>query len=156
MIIPATADDILSLLHSHTSSEAQHDPGDAIAPPDVLRMLAELASTIETRFAPAAWRVVEHGQTIGLCSVTRVPSQGELDIGYGIAPNHQRGGAATRAVAAIVSWCRSDGCIARITAETALANLASQRVLERNGFVQTGSRTDPEDGELLCWALQLD
>ena len=40
-------------------------------------------------------------------------------------------------------------------AETSVENRASQRVLERNGFVRCGERVDPEDGVLVAWRLRL-
>jgi RimJ/RimL family protein N-acetyltransferase len=42
-----------------------------------------------------------------------------------------------------------------LIAETALTNPASARVLEKNGFVVTGTRIDPEDGALRCWRRAL-
>ncbi|MEO6798761.1 MAG: GNAT family N-acetyltransferase [Rhodanobacter sp.] len=81
----------------------------------------------------------------------RLPIEGELHIGYGIAPTRRRRGLAARAVRDLVAWASSDSRIDRITAETALDNPPSQRVLEGSGFLVTGSRKDPEDGDLLTW-----
>jgi RimJ/RimL family protein N-acetyltransferase len=33
-------------------------------------------------------------------------------------------------------------------------NIASQRVLERNGFARIGERSDLEDGELILWRIE--
>ena len=38
-----------------------------------------------------------------------------------------------------------------VAAESSKANVASQRVLGRNGFAAIGERIDDEDGDLLCW-----
>ena len=38
-----------------------------------------------------------------------------------------------------------------VNAETSIDNIASQRVLERNGFARVGERVDEEDGPLYCW-----
>lgn len=51
----------------------------------------------------------------------------------------------------IVAWACADLRVTAVTAETSVQNQASQRVLERNGFLRTGGRVDPEDGELICW-----
>ncbi len=40
-------------------------------------------------------------------------------------------------------------------AETRTDNIASQRVLECNGFTRTGERLDEEDGVLLCWRVEM-
>lgn len=147
MIIPATA----SELHALACAAPLHP----IADPAVLQMLAALAGRIETGFIPAAWRIVDGTDTVGLCSLTREPIRGVADIGYGIAPAFQGRGLATRAVAAVVDWARHDGRLHRLTAETAVHNIASQQVLRRNGFDITGNRTDAEDGELYCWTRVL-
>jgi RimJ/RimL family protein N-acetyltransferase len=41
--------------------------------------------------------------------------------------------------------------VALISAETGFENIASQRVLERNGFIRVGKRIDAKDGPLTCW-----
>lgn len=41
--------------------------------------------------------------------------------------------------------------MALLSAETGVGNIASQRVLERNGFIRTGERIDAEEGPLICW-----
>lgn len=122
-----------------------------IAPPEILQMLAGLAERVRATFAPASWLIVDDGEVVGLCSITRPPEGGSIDIGYGIAPGRQRRGIATRAVGAIVAWARATPHLTAITAETALDNLASQRVLERNGFERVNERFDAEDGQLICW-----
>lgn len=151
MIIPATSRDVRALLQSATAATPPLDAGEAIAPAPVLEMLAGLAASIEPQFAPAAWRIIDHGATVGLCSLTRVPSNGVLDIGYGIARVHHGKGIATRAVSELVRWAVADDRVRCLTAETAVDNIASQRVLERNAFIQEGERVDPDDGPLLAW-----
>lgn len=122
-----------------------------IAPPGILQMLADLAARIREDFTPASWLIVEAGEVVGLCSVTRPPREGVIDIGYGVAPSRQGCGSASRAVRDIVAWAREDPRVQAITAETSPANLASQHVLANAGFARTGERLDDEDGRLLCW-----
>jgi len=155
MIQPATASAIRALATNHASATSPSFGIDAaIAPPDVLGMLADLAASIEPCFAPAAWWMLDDdGHAVGLCSITRLPVRGEVKIGYGIAPAHHGRGIATRAIAELVRWARRDSRVTRITAETSVDNIASQRVLERNAFTVVANRIDAEDGELLCWEL---
>ncbi|MDL5364606.1 GNAT family N-acetyltransferase [Xanthomonas sp. NCPPB 2654] len=155
MIIEATPSDFAALLRACAPRHYHLVPDSPIAEPEVLRMLSDLAHAIGQRFAPAAWLIVEHDEVIGLCSVTRVPAQGSVDIGYGIVAARRGKGAATRAVAAVAQWARHDPRVHRLTADTAVDNHASQRVLERNGFRRSGERVDPEDGPLLCWELDV-
>jgi len=155
MIIQATAKDFAALLRSQPPRDLQLVPDSAIAPPEVLAMLGNLAAGISPSFAPAAWLIVEAGEVVGLCSIVRTPRDGDLPIGYGIAPTRQGAGAATRAVAALVAWARTDPRVRRLSAETATDNLPSQKVLARNGFASVGERVDPEDGPLIQWALDV-
>jgi RimJ/RimL family protein N-acetyltransferase len=122
-----------------------------IAPPAIVEMLAGVAGGVWATFSPASWLIVENGEVVGLCSITRPPEHGVVDIGYGVAPSRQDCGHAGQAVADIVAWARQRDDVTALTAETSTTNLASQRVLSRNGFVQLGERLDEEDGPLICW-----
>jgi len=126
-------------------------PESDIAPPEVLAMLADLAAEIRPSFSPAAWMIVDGERLVGLCSLTRMPADGVLTIGYGIAPSEQGRGAATGAITALLEWSASDRRVTAVAAEAGKSNIASQRVLERNGFAVIGERVDEEDGDLLCW-----
>ena len=75
-----------------------------------------------------------------------------VEIGYGVAESRRKRGHATRAVAAMLDHARADPtCFGRRRCHDRVANLASQRALERNGFVRTGTSYDPDDGELVFW-----
>ncbi|EGF89903.1 acetyltransferase GNAT family protein [Asticcacaulis biprosthecium C19] len=122
-----------------------------IAPDTVLAMLRGLANTIRPTCDPAAWWIIEDDEIIGLCSITAGPTDAAIDIGYGVATSRQGRGAASRGVGEVLKWATERPDLIAVTAETSVANLASQRVLERNGFQRAGTRTDAEDGELICW-----
>jgi RimJ/RimL family protein N-acetyltransferase len=147
MLIPASAHDVRALLSSTGTAE------DAVAPPEVIAMLADLTAAIEPQFAPAAWRIVDAGRTVGLLSLTCTPQDGVLTLGYGIAPAHQGRGLAGAALAEFAQWAWTQPRIHVLAAETAVDNLPSQAVLRRNGFCMVGQRVDAEDGVLLCWQL---
>jgi RimJ/RimL family protein N-acetyltransferase len=67
----------------------------AIAQREMLRMLADLNHAIAADFSPSAWMIVDDGEIVGLCSIIRPPENGELHIGYGVAPPREgRGGTA--------------------------------------------------------------
>lgn len=119
--------------------------------PDCAASTISRRSRVARPATPSAWLIVEGGEVVGLCAITRPPVDGFVDIGYGIAPTRQGSSAATRAVARVVAWADGDSRVRRLTAEIAVDNVASQRVLERNGFLRCGERVDPEDGALLCW-----
>ena len=150
MIVEMTREDYASLLSGHgpRSFTLADTP---VAPIEILRMLADLDARLVETFSPASWLIVESNEVVGLCSIVGSPDEGQIAIGYGIAPSRQGRGIARRAVGEIIAWARANAQVRAITAETAVANVASQRVLIRNGFIQVGERVDDEDGPLLCW-----
>jgi RimJ/RimL family protein N-acetyltransferase len=94
-----------------------------------------------------SWLIVADDEVVGLCSYKQPPSHdGKVEIGYGIAKGRRGRGYALRAVSALLEQARRNGSVATVTAATATANVVSQSVLERNGFVRTGTTYDPDDG----------
>jgi RimJ/RimL family protein N-acetyltransferase len=149
VIVAAQRSDFAALLAGEPVAGAE--TVSAFAPPEVLAMLADLAATISSAFTPAAWLIIEQGCVVGLCSLVKPPAEGAITLGYGIAEEFRRQGMATRAVGDVVAWAGQDPRVRTVLAETAIDNPASQRVLEGNGFVKTGTRHDAEDGDLFCW-----
>jgi RimJ/RimL family protein N-acetyltransferase len=155
MIVETTREDHASLCQGRAPRRFENADS-PIAPVEVLQMLADLAEVVRESFSPAAWLIVEDNEVVGLCSVKAPPSGGVIDIGYGVAPTRQNRGIAGRAIGEIVAWARKVPQVRAVTAETTPANFASQRVLERNGFVKVGKRVDEEDGPVLCWRCPTD
>ena len=153
MIIETTSEDYASLLGGRAPGNLRL-ADTPIASSAILDMLADVAAEVRKTFSPASWLIVSDGELVGLCSITRPPRDGVIDIGYGIAPSRQGRGHAGAAIAAIVRWAQANPAVSAITAETALANRPSQRVLERAGFVRTGERLDHEDGQLILGRRQ--
>jgi len=151
MIIELTTHDFEALLKGIAPRHLRLVPDSAIAPPEILGMLNRLATEINAEFSPSAWMIVEDGEIVGPCSIVRVPQDGNIHIGYGVAPSRQGLGSTTRAIAQLLEWAWNDPRVALISAETGWENIASQRVLQRNGFIRTGERIDAEDGPLICW-----
>lgn len=151
MLLPAEDADF-EALHVGGLVRGRRVAEGGIAPAPVMEMLQALALKIRSACSPAAWWILDDGEVVGLCSITAGPSaDGAIDIGYGVAASRQGRGAATRAVNEVLAWARLREDLTAVTAETSVSNPASQRVLERNGFLRIGTRIDPEDGELICW-----
>lgn len=98
-----------------------------------------------------AWMIVRGGEVVGLCSYIRPPSAGEVEIGFGVAASRRNRGYASAAVAAMLEATTEDPLVSVVVARTAIENLASQRVLERNRFVQVGAEYDDSDGKVALW-----
>ncbi len=95
----------------------------------------------------------ETGLVVGAGSFKNSPRHGRVEIGYGVAAGQAGRGFATSGAARLVEEAFSMPEVTTVTAETSTANRASERVLEKNGFVRSGSRIDPEDGPLTLWSL---
>ncbi len=127
-----------------------------VAPRAVVELIRGVAArNREALGGKVAWLVVAQGEAVGMISFTRPHDGKRPEIGYGIADSRQNRGYATGAVAALLPIVRAAG-FDGLTAETGIGNRPSQVVLERNGFVRTGERTDPEDGDLYLWTIGLN
>ena len=87
----------------------------------------------------AIWVVeLRDGTHVGEFCFKGIGEAGEVEIGYGVAEDWRGNGYATEAVSALVEWALKQSGVMRVTAETEPSNVASQRVLEKAGFVRTG------------------
>jgi ribosomal-protein-alanine N-acetyltransferase len=75
--------------------------------------------------------------TLSISNVVRGPFL-SANLGYWVAQEVNGQGVATRAVAAACSWAFDSGGLHRLEAGTLTDNVASQRVLEKNGFERIG------------------
>jgi RimJ/RimL family protein N-acetyltransferase len=101
--------------------------------------------------APRVFCHIGLGRMVGSACFKGSPCCGEVEIGYGVADEFTGRGFATVGVALMLEEAFCADQIGAVTAETAVENIASQRVLEKNGFKQTGSRIDAEEGCLKQW-----
>ena len=96
------------------------------------------------------WLITRRGRGVGLAGFKGPPNaRGEVEIGYGLAPEYEGRGYMTEAVRALVDWAFArEECtvVAPITAKT---NLASQRVLEK-----VGMKVCRETAEERFWRLE--
>ena len=86
-----------------------------------------------------------------LGAIGQPDANGKIEIGYGLNPEFHRRGYATEMIGALTAWLLEQPSVNVVSANTAVANLASQRVLEKNGFRRVGASFNDEDGPLHCW-----
>jgi len=101
--------------------------------------------------APRLFLLSSENRIIGSGCFKNSPHNGTVEIGCGIAESYRGRNFATRGIELLVAEGFSNPEVNTITAETAVWNLASQRVLEKASFHRTGSRVDPEDGSVITW-----
>lgn len=131
-------------------------PPGGVESPQVLDMLRELSAQVRRHCGPASWLIVAENEVVGLCSYKRLPdAEGTVEFGYGIAESRRGRGFGTAAVAALVGKAKRDPAVSRLIALTATNNIASQRILERNGFERAGSQIDPDEGLVVVWQMHM-
>jgi RimJ/RimL family protein N-acetyltransferase len=132
-------------------------PPEGVDRRDILEHVRDIARKVAEREGWSyTWMIVANFEVVGLCGLKRAPVDGEgVEIGYSVSPSRRRRGHAKRAVSDILRNVRSDQRIPFVIAETTLDNIASQRVLAENGFVNVGIANDPDDGsELIRWRVE--
>lgn len=88
----------------------------------------------------AMWMIeLRDGTHIGDLCFKGLGASGVVEIGYGILEEYRGQGYAAEAVGAAVNWALQQPGVTRVEAETEPDNRASQRVLEKCGFLPTGT-----------------
>lgn len=86
------------------------------------------------------------GTIVGTCSFKGPPTDGAVEIAYGVTLEEQGKGYATEAVRALVAYALAFREVRLIRAHTLPQSSASKRVLAKCGFRYVGEVVDPEDG----------
>lgn len=110
-------------------------------------MLLGCTDDPENRIWYAVWLMElrsEPGTIAGDFCFKGLGADGMIEIGYGLREGFCKNGYMTEALKAVCGWALLQNGVSRIEAETESSNAASQRVLERSGFIPTG--TDGEEG----------
>lgn len=113
-----------------------------------LRSLAG-AQSVDPVFTLYMIRTAEDGLAVGGIGFFGPPGEdGAVELGYGLVAAARGRGVATEALRAAVVLARANGAT-EVKADTALDNLASQRVLDKAGFRETH-----RDDELIYYRHQ--
>ena len=152
-IIRLSLHDVRSLLEGNTSLGQITCP-EYLLPPVILHAALDAHARGTDWFwcAPRLFVGDDTGQTLGTASFFATYEAGIVEIGYGTATEFQGMGVASRGIAQMLAQAQAHDSAMRYKAKTASSNIASRRVLEKNGFSACGKAIDPEDGELILWS----
>jgi RimJ/RimL family protein N-acetyltransferase len=78
----------------------------------------------------------------------------KVELGYSVVKSYEGKGFATAGVACLVKEVLICQKIELIIAQTSVDNIASERVLEKNGFLRNGQYEDEADGLLNLWKYE--
>ncbi|CAB4851468.1 unannotated protein [freshwater metagenome] len=107
-------------------------------------------------WGPLQIRLAQSGLAIGGVGMLSAPDgDGSAEIGYGLVESARGQGHGGEAVVAVIRWAGSQG-LRSIVAMTSPDNVASQRLLIRNGFARAGVIDGGDDGTLVRWVLTLE
>lgn len=112
--------------------------------PDMVQAYTEMYTGCVAHPAHRPWYAIwamelEDKTRVGDFCFKGLNSDGSVEIGYDVTPEYWGNGYATEMVVAITKWALSQPGVIRVEAETDSNNIASQRVLEKAGFIPTGT-----------------
>ena len=148
---PLSIDDLVTYMRAEDRLERQLglSSGRRQVSPDV-RDMVEFYSLPKMKFASreaqlflTLWIVIEleSNQVVAELGFKGTPDQNsEIEIGYGTFPEQQGKGFMTEAVGAMSKWALARADVRGVLAETEQNNLASIRVVTKNGFSQFEQR----------------
>lgn len=153
MLVPAVDADLAWMLGEANAPDGLTLPPGGVDTPQTLKWVRR---TLPALGPHGAWMLVDDGEVVALCSYIAPPTpRGEVEIGYGVAPERRGSGYGSQISKLLLEAARGDPRVRALTAETALGNIASQRMLVGNGFFKTGRGWDDEEGETIRWRLEL-
>jgi [ribosomal protein S5]-alanine N-acetyltransferase len=91
------------------------------------------------------WTIIfkqENVMVADLCFKGEPNDNGEIEIGYGTYPTFEGKGFMTEAVGEIIKWAFAQPKVQSVTAQTDPTNIASQKILEKNNFMQYGKTVE--------------
>ena len=96
--------------------------------------------------------IVRNGddRIVGACGFKTAPSDGRVEIGYGVSAAARGQGAATQAVELLIALAFSAGAKS-VLAEIVPDNHASARVVKKNGFTLSGAQNDKNGEYVVQW-----
>jgi len=89
------------------------------------------------------WIVIERSQRAiigGICFHGEPNEDGEVEIGYGTDVDFRNKGYMTETIEGLLQWLAKNEKVTTVTAESETSNIASARVLQKNGFQIVGQK----------------
>jgi ribosomal-protein-alanine N-acetyltransferase len=138
----ADASDLARIYRENKAFMARYDPprNDSFFTEEGQRVELEQAVAQAAVGARFRYVILDGDEVVGMISMSnlvRGPFQ-SANLGYWVAEQHNGRGVGTRAVALVIEAAFQEHGLHRLEAGTLLDNVASQRVLRKNGFEEIG------------------
>lgn len=144
LLLPLSYSQLLKYLQTNHSLESELGlaPVRRIVSPELMEafqqaILPAVAVSTDQGLYYTLWTIIHKEQKamVGDCCFKGPPDKsGEVEIGYGIHAEFQNKGFMTEAVGALCQWVLNQSEVKAVLAETEKTNLASQKILLKNGF----------------------
>lgn len=95
------------------------------------------------------------GAVLGGCTFKGAPSDGEVEIAYGVAKPMRGRGVATAAIGQLLKLAANDRSVKRVIAEILPSNLASSKVVMRLGFRERETYVDSDGETVVRWIYSI-
>jgi [ribosomal protein S5]-alanine N-acetyltransferase len=105
------------------------------------KILPSVSDTTKNPLYYTFWTIIfkqENVMVADCCFKGEPNEKGEIEIGYGTYPAFEGKGFMTEAVGEMVKWAFEQPNVQAVTAQTDPTNIASQKILEKNNFVEYG------------------
>jgi [ribosomal protein S5]-alanine N-acetyltransferase len=105
------------------------------------KIIPSVSDTSKNPLYYTFWTIISKQENVMVadCCFKGEPNDnGEIEIGYGTYPAFEGKGFMTEAVGAMIRWAFAQPNVRAITAQTDPSNIASQKILQKNNFVQYG------------------
>lgn len=124
---------------------------------DAVNYINNVLQSFYNKYGYGPWlvRFNNTGEPIGLCGLFKRDYLESPDLGFAFLPGYEGRGFAYEACLASLQYIKDTYEVNKLFATTTDANVRSQRLLERCGFVRNGLVTPPGEETLLLYALTL-
>lgn len=158
ILLPLTYDQLIKYLQCDNSLEAELNLNESTRTISLElkeafenTILPNVADTSKSYLYNTLWTAIsksENAMVGDLCIIGEPNEEGEIEIGYGTYDEFQNKGYMTEIVGGIIEWSKKQPNVKSIIASTEKQNMASSKVLEKNGFLKIG-----ETETLIKWKL---
>jgi ribosomal-protein-alanine N-acetyltransferase len=130
---------------------------EAMTPADRAELSADWLALLHASTSADEWThgfslVLRDSDTVvGSAGFKGPPTDGVVEIAYGLSPEYQGKGYATEAAEALTAYAFQSGKVRVVRAHTLPESNASGRILTKCGFRRIGEVIDPEDGLVWRW-----
>jgi RimJ/RimL family protein N-acetyltransferase len=157
-LVPATAEHVAALIEGDDVFAERFGwtvaPGYLEFPEALGRTRAALHEGTPSQWYAHLFVDTAAGEVVGFGGFKRPPTDGEVEIGYSVAPSYRGRGVATTATRLMIERARSAG-VRVVCAHTLAENGPSTAVLRRVGMHKVAELEDPDVGPVWRWELAI-